>query len=104
MNTQDSGWMKIVNINSGKLLAVQDSSLANSTDLVQQSDTNGDNQLWRVQDYSQNDQFRIRNKNSGLVAGVMNESMQNTANIVQYADTGTQDHIWELLLSVPPSR
>lgn len=93
---QNNGWFKIVNQNSGLLLAVNLASKANSAAVQQYHDTGTPDHLWQLAGDG-GGWLRIRNLNSGLVLGVSGMSTADSAQVVQYEDNGTADHRWRLL-------
>jgi len=87
---------QIVNVNSGKLLAVQQASTADSANVQQYSDNGTPDHLWRLVDAG-GGWYQIANVNSGKVLAVQNASTALNAQIQQYSDTGTPDHLWRLV-------
>ncbi|GAB3711708.1 RICIN domain-containing protein [Amycolatopsis oliviviridis] len=91
-----SGWTRIENRNSGKLLAVDRMSTADSAQVVQFHDNGTADHLWRLLDNGDG-WFRVKNRNSGKVLGVDLMSTANSARVVQFDDNGTADHLWRFL-------
>jgi hypothetical protein len=87
---------RIQNQNSGKVLGVDNMSLADSANVVQFDDSGTADHLWSLIDNG-NGYFRIANKNSGKVLGVSNMSTADSAQVVQFADSGTADHLWKFI-------
>ncbi|MFI5932602.1 RICIN domain-containing protein [Actinoplanes sp. NPDC051494] len=87
---------RIQNEHSGKVLGVDQMSLADSARVVQFADTGTADHLWQIVDNG--DGFvRLRCVNSGKVLGVDQMSAADSAQVVQFADNGTADHLWEVL-------
>ncbi|PTL84836.1 beta-L-arabinofuranosidase domain-containing protein [Vitiosangium sp. GDMCC 1.1324] len=96
LNGPRSGWFRIQNLNSGKVLGVDQMSTANSARVVQYADNGTADHRWRlVPDGSGN--YKIVNQNSGKLLGVDGMSTADSAIVVQYEDNGTADHLWKLL-------
>ncbi len=83
---------KIINQNSGKLLAVEKGSQADGAQIQQFRDTGTPDQLWAIENGG-NGLFKIRNVLSNLVLGVDGESLV-PASVKQAQDNGTRDHLW----------
>ncbi len=88
-------WHKIQNQNSGKVLAVDHQSLADSADVTQYTDNGTDDHLWTVVDNGDGT-VKIYNRNSGKLLAVNNQSTADGAPVQQYNDNGTPDHLWTL--------
>ncbi|GGM94238.1 hypothetical protein GCM10011609_34650 [Lentzea pudingi] len=88
--------IRLQNLNSGKVLAVDGMSTANSARAVQFADTGTADHLWRLVDLG-NGRVKLRNEHSGKVLGVDQMSTADSAQVVQFEDNGTADHRWELL-------
>jgi Beta-L-arabinofuranosidase, GH127/Ricin-type beta-trefoil lectin domain-like len=91
-----TAWMRLRNVNSGKVMGVDVMSTADSARVVQFDDNGTADHLWQLVDNGDG-RFRIRNSNSGKVLGVDQMSTANSANVVQFDDSGTADHLWQLL-------
>ncbi len=89
-------WMRIRNVNSGKVLGVDQMSTADSARVVQFDDNGTADHLWQFVDNGDG-WVRIRNSNSGKVLGVDQMSTANSAQVVQFADSGTADHLWQFV-------
>jgi hypothetical protein len=87
---------RIQNSNSGKVLAVDQASTADSAHVVQYDDNGTADHLWQVLDNG-NGLVKIRNANSGKVLGVDGMSTADSAQVVQFDDSGTTDHVWQLI-------
>lgn len=87
---------RIQNLNSGKVLAIDGMSTANSARIVQFDDNGTTDHLWRLVDVG-NGQVKVRSEHAGKVLGVDRMSTANSAQVVQYDDNGTTDHRWVLL-------
>jgi hypothetical protein len=84
---------KIFNRHSGKLLAVNNASTANSAPVQQYGDTGTLDHRWELVDNGDG-YFRVKNLNSNKVLGVAGMSTADSAQVVQYDDNGTADHLW----------
>jgi hypothetical protein len=89
-------WRRIQNQRSGKLLAVQNMSLADTTEVTQWQDNGTADHLWAVVDNGDGT-VRIVNRNSGKVLAVHDQSLDNGAHVQQYQDNGTPDHLWRIV-------
>ncbi|GHH82347.1 hypothetical protein GCM10018793_41960 [Streptomyces sulfonofaciens] len=94
--TPEPPFRRILNRNSGKVLAVDGMSTADSARVVQFDDTPTGDHAWQLLDRGAG-RYAIRNGQSGKVLGVDGMSTANSAQIVQFEDNGTADHLWELL-------
>ncbi|MEW1648784.1 RICIN domain-containing protein [Streptomyces sp. NPDC091219] len=89
-------YRRILNKNSGKVLAVDGMSTANSARVVQFDNTGTGDHAWQLVDKGDG-WYLVRNGQSGKVMGVDGMSTQNSAHVVQYEDNGTDDHLWSLV-------
>ncbi|HEY0807545.1 MAG TPA: DUF5127 domain-containing protein [Pseudonocardiaceae bacterium] len=89
-------WSRIQNQHSGKVLAVNGMSLADTTDVTQWSDNGTPDHLWTVIDNGDGT-VRIVNRNSGKVLAVNNQSLTDGAHVQQFQDNGTPDHLWRFV-------
>jgi hypothetical protein len=87
---------RIQNQNSGKVLAVDQMSTADSAQVVQFDDSGTPDHLWQVLDNG-NGLVKIRNVHSAKVLGVDQMSTADSASVVQFTDSGTIDHVWQLI-------
>ncbi|MEV4316673.1 RICIN domain-containing protein [Actinocrispum sp. NPDC049592] len=87
---------RIQNKNSGKVLAIDGASTADSASIVQYDDNGTRDHLWRIVDLG-NGQVKVRSEHSGKVLGVAGMSTANSAQVVQFTDNGTTDHRWQLV-------
>ncbi len=87
---------KIVNVHSGKLLAVNNASKADGAQVQQYADTGTADHLWELVDGS-GGYFLLRNINSNLVLGIDGMSTADSALIRQANDNGTADHLWSFI-------
>ena len=85
----------IMNVNSGKLMGVQD-ELTNDGALIQQYTDNGTpDHLWQMT--KQNDGWiKIQNMNSGKLLTVQDSSTANSTNLVQMMDAGLDSQLWRV--------
>lgn len=88
-------YRRIRNKHSGKVLAVDGMSTADSARVVQYDDTGTGDHAWQLLDRGAG-WYLVRNGQSGKVLGVDGMSTANSAIVVQYADNGTDDHLWTL--------
>ncbi|KAL7894117.1 carbohydrate-binding module family 13 protein [Trichoderma sp. SZMC 28014] len=86
---------KIQNLNSGKLMAVENASMANSANVQQYDDNGTRDHLWQLVK-APGGWYKIQNVNSGLLLAVQGASTADSAQLQQYADTGTDDHLWRV--------
>ncbi|HYN93366.1 MAG TPA: RICIN domain-containing protein [Pilimelia sp.] len=91
-----TGYVRLVNRRSGKVLAVTGSSTADSAALVQSTDTGGAGQQWQLVDAG-GGYTKLVNRASGKVADVTGRSTANGAAVVQYRDTGGTNQHWQLV-------
>jgi alpha-L-fucosidase 2 len=91
-----SGYVKLVNRNSGKVLGVQNGSLADAAAIVQQTDTGATGQNWQVVDVG-GGYVKLVNRNSGKVVDVNGGSTADGATVIQYRDHGGANQQWQLL-------
>ncbi|MFJ3664659.1 RICIN domain-containing protein [Streptomyces sp. NPDC090119] len=94
--TPEPPFRRIRNKNSGKVLAVDNMSTANSARVVQFDDTPTGDHAWQLLDRGDG-WFLVRNGHSGKVLGVDGMSTADSALVVQYEDNGTDDHLWRRL-------
>jgi hypothetical protein len=87
---------KIVNVNSNKLLAVENASQVSGAQVQQYSDNGTRDHLWELVDAG-NGYYLIRNLNSNLLLGVDGMSTADSALIKQAVDNGTADHRWQFI-------
>ncbi|MDI5965570.1 RICIN domain-containing protein [Streptantibioticus silvisoli] len=91
-----TAWFRIRNVNSGKVLGVDQMSTADSANVVQFDDNGTADHLWQLVDDGAG-HFRVRNSNSGKVLGVDQMSTADSARVVQFDDSGTADHLWTMV-------
>ncbi|MCM3808614.1 glycoside hydrolase family 127 protein [Streptomyces sp. DR7-3] len=91
--TPEPPFRRLFNKHSGKVLAVDGMSTANSARVVQFDNTPTGDHAWQWIDRGDG-WFLIRNGHSGKVLGVDGMSTANSAIVVQYEDNGTADHLW----------
>ncbi|MFD7818394.1 RICIN domain-containing protein [Streptomyces sp. NPDC059785] len=89
-------YRRIRNRHSGKVLAVDGMSTANSARVVQFDNSGTGDHAWQLIDKGDG-WYLIRNGHSGKVLGVDGMSTANSAIVVQYEDNGTDDHLWTLV-------
>lgn len=91
--TPEPPFRRIQNKHSGKVLAVDSMSTANSARVVQFDSTGTGDHAWQLVDKGEG-WVLVRNGQSGKVLGVDGMSTANSAQVVQYEDNGTDDHLW----------
>jgi lysophospholipase L1-like esterase len=96
--TAPIGTIKLVNRNSGKVLAVSASSTADGAAVVQQTDTGATSQRWDVVD-AENGYVKLVNRNSGKLLDVSGRSTADGGAVTQYRDTGGTNQHWQLVSS-----
>ncbi|MYR30453.1 MULTISPECIES: beta-L-arabinofuranosidase domain-containing protein [unclassified Streptomyces] len=89
-------WYRLRNKHSGKVLAVDGMSHADSARVVQFADSGTADHLWELVPEGDG-WYRVRNRESGKVLGVDLMSTADSAHVVQFADNGTDDHLWQFL-------
>ncbi|WP_405550628.1 RICIN domain-containing protein [Streptomyces sp. NBC_01171] len=94
--TPEPPFRQIRNKHSGKVLAVDNMSTANSARVVQYDDTPTGDHAWQLLDRGDG-WFLVRNGHSGKVLGVAGMSTADSALVVQFEDNGTDDHLWRRL-------
>ena len=107
-NPNGSGWglsefqawgkpvFQIVNVNSSKLLAVNNASKDGGAQVQQYQDNGTPDHLWELDDAG-GGYFMIRNINSNLVLGIDGMSTADSALVKQQQDSGRLDQQWQLL-------
>jgi hypothetical protein len=91
-----TSWVRIQNQNSGKLLAVNGMSLADSANVTQWTDNGTGDHVWTIIP-NPDGTVRIQNRNSGKVLAVNGQSLSDGAFVQQYQDNGTPDHLWHIV-------
>lgn len=94
-SVSDNGLYKIINRNSSMALEVYDWSHDNGANIVQWTDTGGDNQLWRFVSVGSG-YYQIINANSGRALEVYQYSTADGGNIVQWQNINGQNQHWKL--------
>lgn len=94
--TPEPPFRRVVNRHSGKVLAVDGMSTANSARVVQFDNTPTGDHAWQLLDRGDG-WFLVRNGHSGKVLGVDGMSTADSAIVVQFEDNGTDDHLWRRL-------
>ncbi|WP_399893101.1 RICIN domain-containing protein [Streptomyces sp. BBFR51] len=89
----EPAFRRVQNKHSGKVLAVDGMSTANSARVVQFANTGTGDHAWQRIDKGDG-WFLVRNGHSGKVLGVDGMSTADSARVVQYEDNGTDDHLW----------
>ena len=89
-------YYKIVNKNSGKVVAVSGMSQADGAQVTQWTDNGTPDHNWQFVDAG-GGYYKIVNKNSGKLLAVSGMSQADGANVTQWNDNGTPDHLWQLV-------
>ncbi len=87
---------KIINRNSGKLLEVSGSSVADGGNVIQWGLTGGTNQQWSFTDAG-GGYYKIVNRNSGKLLEILNSSVENGGDAIQGTDDGSNSQKWRLV-------
>jgi len=90
-----SKYYKLVNRNSGKLLAIQDSSTLDGAVAVQMANNGGTNQQWKISDLG-NGNYKVINRNSNKLLEVNGWSTVSGAKIDQWSDNNGGNQKWSL--------
>lgn len=90
---------KIVNVNSRKMLAVEQASLADGAQVLQLSDSDARGQLWELIDAG-NGCYQLRNLNSHLLLGMARRATEGGALTQQAGDNRTADPLWQFIDTV----
>ncbi len=93
--TGTSTWYKIKNVASGKYLAVEGNSTANSAYIVQSTSTASTAQQWQLS--SQSGATVLINRNSSKAIDVSGSIQTSGVNIIQYTTTNGLNQQWNLL-------
>ena len=100
---ETDGYYTITNVNSGKLLTVQDSGTSNGTN-VWQYEANGTNsQKWQIIKNS-NGSYSIISKIKDLYLDVQNGNISNGANIQVYESNGTSAQQFKIIEIIKPEK
>jgi O-glycosyl hydrolase len=91
-----SGYYKLVNRNSGKVLEVAGFSTSNGGTVDQWTDNGGTNQQWTLTPTSSG-YYRLFNRNSGMDLEVAGFSTANGGTVDQWTDNGGTNQQWSLV-------
>ena len=91
-----TGYYKLVNHNSGKVLDVTGSSSADGGIVDQQTDNGGTNQQWTLTPVA-GGYYRLFNRNSGKVLDVAGYSTADGGKVDQWTDNGGTNQQWSLV-------
>ncbi len=91
-----TGYNKIVNRNSGKVLDVTGASTADGATIEQWTDNGGQNQQWSLVSVGSG-YYKIVSRGSGKVLDVPGASTVNGATIEQWTDNGAMNQQWSLV-------
>ena len=93
----DAKLVKIVHVETGKVLAIEDGSVEAEAKAVLAKDGDGDELKWTVE--KDGDHFKLTNKKSGKVLDVNNDSKDEGAAIIQWDakddDNANQRWSWD---------
>ncbi len=87
---------KYLNQGSGKAMAIQNASTADSAPAVQMAYSGGNEQRW-ILNYDAAGFFNLTNLNSSRVLDVLSGSTTDGASIVQYASNGGDNQKWRVV-------
>jgi len=87
---------KYVNKASGKAMAIQSASTADSAPVVQVADSGGNEQRW-ILNYDAAGFFNLTNLNSSRVLDVLSGSTADGASIVQFTSNGGANQKWRVV-------
>ena len=85
---------KIKNKYSDKIMDVSECSTSDGASIIQWTDKNGDNQIWRLIQ-AKAGCFKIVNRYSGKVLDIMGGSAADGAPVVQWTDNGGDSQLWQ---------
>jgi hypothetical protein len=84
---------KLINVNSGKALDVNNNSTADGATVIQWTDNGGTNQQWILTNLSGMN-YKLINVNSGKALDVNNNSTADGAAVIQWTDNGGANQQW----------
>ena len=87
---------QIVNVESGKLLGIENESFDDSAQVQQYEDNGSKDHVWQLENDGYN-LYRIRSYYSNNVLGVDGESKADNALIKAAVENGTPDHVWQFI-------
>jgi len=87
---------QIVNVETGKLLGIENESFNDSAQVQQYEDNGSKDHIWQLEEDGYN-LFRIRSYYSNNVLGVDRESKVDNALIKVAVENGTPDHVWQFI-------
>jgi hypothetical protein len=87
---------EFVNQASGKVMAIQNASTADSAPAVQVADSGGNEQRW-ILNYDAAGFFNLTNLNSSRVLDVLSGSTADGASIVQFTSNGGANQKWRVV-------
>ena len=95
ITTSGSGYVRIVNRNSGKNLDVAGDSTANNADIVQYTANNQTDQEWYLEDAG-GGYVKLVNLNSGKLLNIPGPTTTQGTQLIQYQDDGNSNSQWSL--------
>lgn len=90
-----SGYVALVNRNSGKYLDVSNDSTADSANIVQYTSNGQADQEWYLEDAG-GGYFKIVNRNSGKLLNIPGPTTAQGTQLIQYHDDGNSNSQWSL--------
>lgn len=91
-----SGYIAIVNRNSGKYLDVSSDSTADSATIVQYTSNGQDDQQWSLQDAGSG-YVKLANRHSGKLINIPGPTTTQGTQLIQYHDDGNSNSQWSLI-------
>ena len=95
MTITGSGYVSIINVNSGKYLDVYQDSQANNAGIVQFTSNSQADQEWSLQNAS-GGYVKIINRNSGKLLNIPGSTTTQGTQLIQYQDDNNSNSQWEI--------
>ncbi|MBB3110044.1 GH43 family beta-xylosidase [Paenibacillus phyllosphaerae] len=89
-------YYRIVNRNSGKVMAIDTASTADGANILQWTYDGSGDQRWALDPVS-GGYFKLRASHSGKLAEVYEKSLLDGGNVVQWADNGGLNQMWSFI-------
>ncbi|NLR81232.1 RICIN domain-containing protein [Chitinophaga eiseniae] len=86
---------KLVNVNSGQVLAVPSASTTQGVTLIQWPWLGGTEQQWQIGDQGSG-YYALTNRNSGQLVDVKNASTTQGTAVIQWPSTGGNNQMWQI--------
>jgi hypothetical protein len=90
-----NSWYRLVNRNSGQVVAVPSASTTQGVTLIQWPWLGGNEQQWQIGDAG-NGYYILTNHNSGQVVDVKGASTAQGASIIQWSSNGGNNQLWQI--------